>query len=389
MVAYINSNSTALTTQRSLSTAQNALATSIQRLSSGLRINSAKDDAAGMAIADGMTTLIRGQTVAMRNANDAISLSQTTEGALGKRGDLLQRMRELAVQSANATNSDTDRVALNTEFMQMQDELVRIRKGTTFNGNKVFSNIEVDITSANQLNDVWLYHVMPQPVGAPVDDAHLILNSWNAYKSTTATPTVQAWFDATNCSALNKTFQIGAGTGGATNQIKTDVAFAPTTVGQLYGEVFSNEAFGSEYYESLGAFKVLTRYDGTDYFYTATDGSQIASADSAYIVSHLNDPGDILTAGGATDIMKQIDSALKQVNTEMVEQGALQNRMTSVIANLQTSNENLMQARSRIMDTDYAAETASLARSQILQQVGMAMLAQANQSPKDVLALLR
>ncbi len=144
MSSSINVNITALTTQRYLATSQSALAISMQRLSSGLRINSAKDDAAGLAIASGMTTLIRCQTVALRNANDEISLSQTKEGALGKMGDLLQRMRELAVQSVNATNSTDNRTSLNTEFMQMQEELIRIRKGTSFNGDKVFSDNALD-----------------------------------------------------------------------------------------------------------------------------------------------------------------------------------------------------------------------------------------------------
>ena len=144
MSSCINVNITALTTQRYLATSQSALAISMQRLSSGLRINSAKDDAAGLAIGSNMTTLIRCQTVAMRNANDEISLSQTKEGALGKMNDLLQRMRELAVQSANATNSADNRTALNTEFMQMQDELIRIRKGTSFNGTPVFADIALD-----------------------------------------------------------------------------------------------------------------------------------------------------------------------------------------------------------------------------------------------------
>ena len=149
MSSSINVNITALTTQRYLATSQSALAISMQRLSSGLRINSAKDDAAGLAIGSNMTTLIRCQTVAMRNANDEISLSQTKEGALGKMGDLLQRMRELAVQAPNATNSDNDRAYLNTEFVQMQDELQRIRKGTSFNGTKVFADNALDPTLPN------------------------------------------------------------------------------------------------------------------------------------------------------------------------------------------------------------------------------------------------
>ena len=275
MTSFINTNMVSLNTQNNLSKSQGALATSIQRLSSGLRVNSSKDDAAGMAIANGMQSSIKGQTVAMRNANDAISFSQTAEGALGKINDNLQRMRELAVQSANATNSEDDRDSLNTEFTQLQAEITRVTAGTKFNGALVLNG----------------------------DD---------------------------------QTFQIGSGTE-ASDTIDVDkVVTTQTTLAVASGITI----------------------DGTD-------------------------------AINSTDAIDAIDAALKEVNTESIKQGAMQNRFAAVVSTLQVSVENQTQARSRIMDTDYAAETSVMARGQILQQAGMAMLAQANQLPNGVMALMR
>ena len=276
MTSFINTNMVSLNTQNNLSKSQGALATSIQRLSSGLRVNSSKDDAAGMAIANGMQSNIKGQTVAMRNANDAISFSQTAEGALGKINDNLQRMRELAVQSANATNSVDDRDSLNTEFTQLQAEITRVTAGTKFNGALVLNG----------------------------DD---------------------------------QTFQIGSGTDADVDTIEVGkVVTAKTTLAVASGITI----------------------DGTD-------------------------------ATKSTAAIDAIDAALKEVNTESIKQGAMQNRFAAVVSTLQVSVENQTQARSRIMDTDYAAETSVMARGQILQQAGMAMLAQANQLPNGVMALMR
>ena len=292
MASFINTNMASLNTQRSLSASQGALATSIQRLSSGLRINGARDDAAGMAIGSGMQSIIRGQTVAMRNANDAISFSQTAEGGMNNVRDNLQRMRELAVQAANATNTDSDRTAMNTEFNLLQAEITRITDGTSFNGYKVFD-------------------------GATM------------------------------------TFQVGAGTTAATEQI-----------------VITSTNMGSSGTSSL-KISAVTGNTSTAAVAASTTGA------------------DILTAVDALDAIGKIDSALTDVNTVTTQQGAYQNRFAAVIAVLQVSNENQTQARSRIMDTDYAAETATMARGQILQQAGMAMLAQANQLPNGIMALMR
>ena len=274
MTSFINTNMVSLNTQNNLSKSQGALATSIQRLSSGLRVNSSKDDAAGMAIANGMQSSIKGQTVAMRNANDAISFSQTAEGALGKINDNLQRMRELAVQAANDTNSDDDRTSLNTEFAQLQAEVTRVQESTKFNGKTVLD-------------------------------------------------------------AGEHKFQIGSGTTANVDTITTEILDSTAT----------NDA--------------------------------------------VKNTVDITTAGKATAAINLIDDALTENNTAAITEGANQNRFAAVVSTLQVSVENQTQARSRIMDTDYAAETSVMARGQILQQAGMAMLAQANQLPNGVMALMR
>ena len=277
MPQTINTNLASLNAQRNLSSSQSALNTSMQRLSSGLRVNSAKDDAAGLAIAERMNAQVRGMNVAVRNANDAISLSQTAEGAIGKVGDALQRMRELAVQSANGSNNSGDRNNLQTEFSQLRSEVARLVDGTRFNGTNLFDG-----------------------------------------------------------STTTFTFQIGAGT--STNDT-IDVA-------------------------------------GTDLTITVRDA--VAALDVSGI-----------DASGATAAIDAIDLAIDQVTTSRALYGSAQNRFETVIMNLQVSSENLTAARSRIMDADFAVETANMSRAQILQQAGNAMVAQANALPQQVLQLLK
>ena len=293
MSLSINSNVMSLNAQRNLASNSVNLANSIQRLSSGLRVNSAKDDAAGLAIAERMNAQVRGMNVAIRNANDAISLAQTAEGALGKIGDALQRMRELAVQSANATNSSSDRTSLDAEFAQLQSEITRLVDGTTFNGTPLFT------------------------------------------------------------ASTAFSFQVGAGT--------TSNDTVSITRNQLSG--------------------------GT----AGTSGNLDADNDTAAVViATVTSASDIAaSATAAQNAIKDIDIALDKINSERANYGAAQNRFQSIISNLQISAENAAAARSRIMDADFAKETSELTRTQILQQAGTAMLAQANQVPQSVLGLLR
>jgi flagellin len=287
MPQTINTNIASLNAQRNLNSSQSSLMTSMQRLSSGLRVNSAKDDAAGLAIAERMNAQVRGMNVAIRNANDGISLAQTAEGALGKVGDALQRMRELALQARNATNSDSDKESLNKEYGELAKEIQRVLGGTTFNGKNI--------------------------LGAD---------------------------------AGSQAFQVGA------NTTSDDTIEITTT--------------------QLTADSSITTVAGTDN--TGAGRAKIdSSADSTAIGTVIDD----------------IDAALDTINSERATMGASQNRFDAVISALQTSIENQSAARSRIMDADFASETANLSRAQILQQAGNAMVAQANQLPQQVLALLR
>ena len=275
-MSSINTNLLSINAQRNVASSAMSLSTSMQRLSSGLRVNSAKDDAAGLAIAERMNSQVRGMNVAIRNANDAISLAQTAEGAIGKVGDALQRMRELAVQSANGTNNAGDRNNLQAEFEQLQEEITRIVTGTKFND--------------------------------------------------------QTLLDGTNATF---DFQVGAST-------------------------------------------------------ATTDTIQVTSSDLSTVdtdMTALDISG--ATSAGATAAINAIDAAISTVTEARANYGGVQNRFDSVISSLQVSSENLTAARSRIMDADYAVETSNLSRAQILQQAGTAMVAQANQAPNGVLALLR
>ena len=281
MPQTINTNIASMNAQRSLNMSQTSLATSMQRLSSGLRVNSAKDDAAGLAIAERMNAQVRGMNVAIRNANDGISLAQTAEGALSKVGDSLQRMRELAVQARNATNSDSDKDSLNQEFAQLQQEITRVLGGTAFNGKNILGSDATDMT-----------------------------------------------------------FQVGANT--STN----DVLTVSTT--------------------NMTSQTDITTVTGTS--------ATIASTASS---------------GAIGTVIDNIDTAIDAVNNTRATFGATQSRFDAVISNLQQSVENQAAARSRIMDADFASETANFSRAQILQQAGNAMIAQANQLPQLVLSLLR
>jgi len=310
-MSVINTNTIALNAQRNLSTNSASLSTTIQRLSSGLRINSAKDDAAGLAISQRMTAQVRGMDQAARNANDGISLSQTAEGALKSVGDNLQRIRELAVQAANGTNSTDDKAALQKEATQLSSEIARVIKNTDFNGQKLFVDTAGD--------------------------------------------------------AIDTSFKIQVGANATANdQIEINIK----GLGALL------TAAGAGEVESVDPDE-----DGEGGVDAAPAGINILSA-------------GVLEGADGTDedyanVLNQIDGFLNTINDNRADLGAIQNRFSSVIANLQTNSENLSASRSRIQDTDYAKETVELTRTQILQQAGTAMLAQAKSAPQSVLSLLQ
>ena len=387
MAAIINTNVISLNAQRNLNSSQNALATSLQRLSSGMRINSAKDDAAGLAISDRMTSQIRGLNQASRNANDGISMSQTAEGALGEVGNNLQRIRELAVQSRNASNSVSDRTALNNEVQQLKDEIDRVASTTAFNGIKL-----LDGSFTNQAFQV----------GANVGETISISSLVNAQSAALGTTTTYA---TSVVGAAASVFASPADDIAAGDLEINGVAVGAITAGGTAADqgiavaaainAISGSTNVTAVDDGAGAVTLTsTASAGIDVVMTGTatlgrtgltDATTAATTTVAAGFTSLS----IDTTANADIAIASMDSALSALNAGRADLGAYQNRFSSAIANVQTAGENLTASRSRIVDTDFAAETATLSRNQVLQQAGTAMLAQANAMPQSVLALLR
>ncbi|WP_294256373.1 flagellin [uncultured Comamonas sp.] len=412
MAMTINTNIQSLNAQRNLGTSQSSLSTSMQRLSSGLRINSAKDDAAGLAIAERMSAQVRGLNQAQRNANDGVSLAQTAEGALSTIGGNLQRIRELAVQSRNATNSADDRAALQKEVTQLKEEIGRVAKTTSFNGTNLldgsFTAQEFQV-GANQGQTIKVDGI----VNANIDQ----LGTWESVD----TPTVSGKLalDATNGdvkavatgSSKDVTLKIAGVDITATmkNLGASDVDFSADEVARALDAKIAEKsadlakagvsisgslAKGTLQITNSGNSDVTAALTGTTGDALSEDGA--AAAASATVTKAA--PGktengfaglDISSVQGADNAIKAMDAALKSVNSARADLGAIQNRFESVVSNLSVNSENLSASKSRIMDADFASETANLSRSQILQQAGTAMVAQANQLPQGVLSLLR
>jgi flagellin len=483
MSMSINTNISSLTAQRSSSKVQDQLSTSMARLSSGLRINSAKDDAAGLAISERFTTQIRGLNQAARNANDAISLAQTAEGALGSVGENLQRIRELAVQSANATNSSSDRAALQSEASQLIAEVQRVGSQTAFNGinlldgsftSKAFqvganANETISISSivdartsslgshslttngsvvgtvvggsatnngiAAETNltlttSAGTSSAISYAINSGADAIASAINTAGANVGVTATAT-----NSTTLSGLSVagavSFTLGGQAVAATVTDQNDLSSLVSAINGVAGTTGITASFTTTSAKNsitlsttdgrnigLGAFSVTGGVStGTDTVSfggtTLTEGGTIAAIKTGTVtlastkgaLSVGGSNADVFTAtnssfaslaavdlsspGGATSALSVIDSALSQVNSGRADLGAIQNRFSSTISSLQTTSENLSASRSRIQDADFASETASLSRAQVLQQAATAMVAQANQLPQQVLSLLR
>jgi flagellin len=523
MAMSINTNVVSLNAQRNLGTSQNALSTAMQRLSSGLRVNSAKDDAAGLAIAERMNTQVRGLNVAARNANDGISLAQTAEGALGKIGDMLQRMRELAVQSANATNSDTDRTALQAEVSQLKEEIDRVATQTQFNGLNLLDGsftaqkfqvganqgqtIDISAIANAQIANLgsWTSVNTPHaPVAgaAPAGNGYVaptlavatdspVSGTYTQAASATNTDAFQVSVDGVVVSdnlvgnasaatidtdiaafvaasngaytmtgtvaggdlviskadgtdmAITTSFSDGVGSTNAAVGATSDGTFGagfvathtggtaagagtPGTFSALTGAAFTINGTNIEVGIAADAATRLADLTAAINAETGTTGVQASVVSGALTLTSISGTGDIniggtsgtvvteqtgLTSGnnpaiagtlqtgftaldittvtGANNAMLAIDSALDEVNQARGTLGAVQSRFESVIGNIMVTAENLTAARGRIMDADFAQETAAMSRAQILQQAGTAMVAQANQLPQQVLSLLK
>ncbi len=509
-MSVINTNTIALNAQRNLATNSASLSTTIQRLSSGLRINSAKDDAAGLAISQRFTTQIRGMDQAARNANDGISLAQTAEGALGEIGNNLQRIRELAVQSRNATNSDSDRAALNAEVGQLKSEIQRVAEQTSFNGRQLldgsFMNqaFQVGANQGQVINIAQIANANMSELGSWTSVATSASASGVAATGTVTGGTTvpasagSASFDpttllvdfSTDTVSFDVTIDGGSAIGvtlstdlslddGTALAAAIDSALGSSGSAALVGGevVITSAATGAASSVAIGNFNADADNNTTDSTATLPTATTVAGQDSSTsggtveftagsftigsttinygaagsaaeranaLVTAINNQStttnvtaslvngnlalssatgdftisgadlaqtgltdgttanyaagsaqvgfaalDITTTEGADNAILAMDAALDAVNSSRADLGAIQNRFSSVVANLQTTSENLTASRSRIMDTDFAKETAELSRTQILQQAGTAMLAQANQIPQNVLSLLR
>ena len=484
MASTINTNISSLTAQRNLSASQASLSTAIQRLSSGLRINSAKDDAAGLAISERFTTQIRGLNQAARNANDGISLAQVTEGAMKAAGDILQRIRELAVQSANASNSAGDRQALQQEVGQLVAELDRISQTTEFNGSKLLdgtfgtqqfqvganANQTIVAATANLRTTVYGNNQVASSgvaIAAGTGGVNGIAGGDIGVAGYIGSGSVTLVGGETAKEVSEAINRLQSGTGVTANaRTEVQLTFAsgsysldilsgsdsPQTISFTVSAVtadglaaavsaFNDQSSKSGVTASLndsGTAIILTNATGEDISVTAVVAQQDfdmqkidAHGDLAGAVETVTAGGDVTVGGyvtldsqksfsvsdtgtgvfdsaatspstlvrvadldvttyrSATNALKTVDSALAFISGERAKLGALQSRFETTIASLQITSENLSASRSRILDADFAAETANLSRAQILQQAGTAMVAQANQIPQGVLQLLQ
>jgi flagellin len=471
MALTINTNIASLNAQRNLGTSQSALSKSMQRLSSGLRINSAKDDAAGLAISDRMTAQIRGLNQASRNANDGISMAQTAEGALQESTNLLQRMRELAVQSANDTNTASDRASLQAEVSQLVKEYDRIATQTQFNGQSILDGTQSNAVfqvgaNANQTINISISDIRSSVMGNQTVEATLAGPTNGAMTALTINGVAIAGTATTSAGKVEEINALSALTGVTASQSGnnkvSDTATSATgalAVGDItlngisVGAVAAAASATAQAVAVTAAINLLTTDTGiTATLGTGTNGAAVnaiilSNTDGSAITVGFNgaasaantglesgtvaagENGQItlstginsagITLGGgdedaigfatgvqtlttnlltdvsvndrvsANNTIKVVDEALSQVSSLRGNLGAVQNRFESTIANLQNVSENLSAARSRILDADIAQETSNMTKQNILQQAGVAILAQANQAPQLALSLLK
>ncbi|MCE8034522.1 FliC/FljB family flagellin [Billgrantia tianxiuensis] len=404
-MSVINTNITAMIGQANLTKSQNSLSTAMERLSSGLRINSAKDDAAGQAIANRMSSQITGLAQAQRNANDGISVAQTAEGALNQVNDNLQRIRELTVQAQNGTNSSDDLASIQAEIDQRLSEINRISEQTDFNGVKVLAE-DTQLTIQVGANDGESINVSLQKITAGtlnlasfnVNGAQGDLTELSGAGGATATAAFQKAFGdttqiTTTTVALNAT-DLGNQLGISDGAISVATAAQVDANGNWFATVTIETTNASELTAlELQGFDVeAIQAAGGASFQIAlepADADTTTAADTAaFTVDATKLSANDLLSKATANPMAQLDAALKQVDELRSDLGAIQNRFESAITNLQTNQTNLSAARSRIEDADYAVEVSNMTRAQILQQAGTSVLAQANQVPQNVLSLL-
>lgn len=398
MALTVNTNVASLNAQRNLGASSSNLQTSMQRLSSGSQINSAKDDAAGLQISNRLTSQINGLGVATKNANDGISIAQTAEGALQESTNILQRMRDLSLQSANGSNGEGERKALNSEVAELKKELDRISNTTAFGGKKLFDGSFGTETfqvgsAANEAISLKLDEVSTKELKSDSISTGTIAQQGAA--SASGFVAVEFTVASGSADGTNRVFKISAEyASGATATEQTQLLASTINDANIGIGAFVNDSGAIELMTDLtvgtGAGEISMSF-GTGATATAAETAASGAADQAFskiTTGNTVKDIDITSAQGAQKAVYIIDEALKSIDSQRASLGSAQNRFESTISNLQNISENASAARSRIKDTDYAAESAKLTKNQIMQQAGTAMLSQANQLPQAVLSLL-
>ncbi|MCG9583194.1 flagellin [Vibrio tubiashii] len=376
MAVNVNTNVSAMTAQRYLNSATNAQQTSMERLSSGFKINSAKDDAAGLQISNRLNVQSRGLDVAVRNANDGISIAQTAEGAMNETTNILQRMRDLSLQSANGSNSKSERVAIQEEVTALNDELNRIAETTSFGGNKLLNGTFT--TKSMQIGADNGEAVMLTLNDMRSDNVGMGGTAYQAANGKDKDWSVQAGANdlaitLTDNAGQQQTININAKEGDDIEELATYIN------GQTDQVTASVDEEGR-----LQVFAGTDKVQGAVSFGGGLAGELSMGAGTAVTVDTI----DVTTVGGAQESVAIVDAALKYVDSHRAELGAFQNRFSHAISNLDNINENVNASNSRIKDTDFAKETTALTKSQILSQASSSVLAQAKQAPNSALSLL-
>lgn len=383
MSLVVNTNLSSISTQNYLSSTQSSLAKATQRLASGLRINSAADDAAGYAIAQRMTAQVNGANTAVQNTNNAVSLAQTALGSLSEITNNLQRVRELAVESANATNSASDRQSLDNEAQQLLSEVDRVANSASFNGVKLldgsFTSQQFQV-GANAGDTITIASIS----SATVSSLGTVTSATGQSGATSGISTLTA--TGTGVMLING-HDIGAlAAAGSISQRIGQVVDAINAISTQTGVNASFDSVNGKIVLTSASTIAVTGTDtgvATGFNAAAAQGSAAASTSTGLTTLSLQ------SSAGASLAIQQIDSALNQINTNNASLGAYQNRFQSAVANLQSTSQNLTAARSTIQDADFAAETANETRASVLQQAGVAVLGQANSQPQQILSLLQ
>lgn len=381
MALTVNTNIASLSVQKNLTKAANNLNTSMTRLSTGLRINSAKDDAAGSQISNRLTSQVNGLNVAVKNAQDANSIAQAAEGALQESTNILQRMRELSLQSANGSNSSEDQTSLNQEFKSLTAELTRISKTTTFGGGTsgiklldgtAGTNGTLTFQVGANANETVSFTLSDMSATALKGTSQLASGTLDLSTVLSGSGGVAATAGSVTVNGTQVSYAKGASANDIVSAINTNISGVAAVAG----------AAGTG-----GTTTTISLTSGKDF--TAGVGSGAGSAHAVVTSNSTIQALDIATAKGAQSATQVIDAALKQIDSQRSSLGAIQNRLDSTISNLQNVSENATAARSTIQDVDFAAETAEMTKQQTLQQAATAVLAQANQLPSAVLKLLQ